>query len=508
MRFLRPPGRPLDFLTMELARNIRQTLTRGSEPAFELETGWFTWGEVAAVAEALQAALDGMGIGPSTPIGLVGRNRAWTASALLGILAGERCQVPLNPFQSAERLRQDIRAVPLAAVVAEPEDYASGELEALARELGIGAIVLGEDGPLSVRVVAVHTLAEVPSSGPNAFLMPTSGTTGVPKRIPIRFDSLYEAHVENAVVGIAFGEEDLPPPQQSPLIQYSPMVHITGSLAVSRCGCDGRRLVLLEKFTPEAWVAAIRRHRHPAAGLPPTMMRMVLDLDPDPRDLSSLVGVWSGSSPMDRDVVRRFEERYGATVMGSYGATEYCGIIACGSLADRARFGKAKDGAVGRFRRHVADARVTDPETGEELPPGSTGVLEVRVHRMGPEWMRTSDLVSIDEDDFLYVHGRADDAINRGGFKIVPSVIADALKRHPQVGDVAVVGLPHERLGEAPVAVVEMKPGEPMLSPEELLQFARRELVAYQVPTAIKVVRELPRTPSMKIDRMGVKALF
>ena len=493
---------------MELSHRIRRTLAKTSEPAFELDAGWFTWGEVATISARLQAALEGMGIGPHTPIGIVGRNRPWSASALLGILAGERCQVPLNPFQSEERLHADIRNAPLAAVIAEPEDYASGALEALTRELGIGALVLNDDDPLGVRVLTRPSMAVMPDSGLNAFLMPTSGTTGAPKRIPIRFDSLYAAHLENIAIGLEFGEEETSPPKQSPLIQYSPLVHITGSLAVSRCGCDGRRLVLLEKFSAEAWTAAIRRHRHRAAGLPPTMMRMVLDFDPSPEDLSSLVGVWSGSSPMDRQVARRFEERYGPIVMGSYGATEYCGVIANGSLADRKRFGLAKEAAVGRFRRHVADARVVDPDSGEELTPGSTGVMEVRVHRMGPQWMRTSDLVSFDDDDFLYIHGRADDAINRGGFKIVPSVIADALKRHPQVGDVAVVGLPHERLGEAPAAVVEIKPGQPLLPPAELMKFARRELVAYQVPTVIKVVRELPRTPSMKIDKRAVKALF
>ena len=493
---------------MELAENIRRTLSRGPAPAFETDAGWFTWGEVAAIAGDLQAALEAMGIGPRTPIGLIGRNRAWSASALLGILAGERCQVPFNPFQSEERLHEDIAKTPLAAIVGEPEDYASGRLEALARSLGVGALVLNASGPLSVGVVAPRTAPAVPDSGLTAFLVPTSGTTGAPKRVPIRFDSLHAAHVENRVVGLEFGEEDVPPPEQSPLIQYSPLVHITGSLAVSRCGNDGRRLVLLEKFTAQDWVAAIRRHGHRAAGLPPTMMRMVMELAPDPKDLSSLVGVWSGSSPVDQKVVREFEARYGPVVMGSYGATEYCGIIASGSLADRARFGSAKDGAVGRLRRHVADARLIDPETGEEAAPGSPGILEVRVHRMGPDWMRTSDIVSLDADDFLYVHGRADDAINRGGFKIVPSVIADALKRHPQVSDVAVVGMPHERLGEVPVAAVEMKPGQPALTAEDLLRFARQELVSYQVPTVIKIVGQLPRTPSLKIDRTGVKALF
>src|SRR5690606_31890211 len=133
--------------------------------AFELESGWFTWDEVATIAQALDAALDGMGIGPHTPIGLIGRNRPWSASALLGILASERYQVPLNPFQSEDRLIEDVRNLSLAAVVAEPEDFASGELEAVARSLGIGALMLNEKGALSVRVVAPRTSAAIPSSG-------------------------------------------------------------------------------------------------------------------------------------------------------------------------------------------------------------------------------------------------------------------------------------------------------------------------------------------------------
>ena len=149
-----------------------------------------------------------------------------------------------------------------------------------------------------------------------------------------------------------------------------------------------------------------------------------------------------------------------------------------------------------------------DAASGAPTPLGETGVLELRVHRMGPDWMRTSDLASLDADDFLYIHGRADDAINRGGFKITPGVIGDALKRHPLVGDVAVIGLPDARLGETPVAVVEARPGQPAPTSEALLDFARQQLVAYMVPSQIKVVEALPRTPSLKVDRTALAALF
>jgi acyl-CoA synthetase (AMP-forming)/AMP-acid ligase II len=136
------------------------------------------------------------------------------------------------------------------------------------------------------------------------------------------------------------------------------------------------------------------------------------------------------------------------------------------------------------------------------------GVLEVRVFRMGPDWIRTTDLASLDADDFLYIHGRTDDAIIRGGFKIVPEVVAEALRDYPGVADVAVVGRPDERLGAAPVAAVEMRPGAPAPSEDDLLQFARSRLLSYQSPVAVRVVDALPRTPTLKVDRRRVIELF
>jgi acyl-CoA synthetase (AMP-forming)/AMP-acid ligase II len=493
---------------VSLSENIRRTLASGWPHAFETEAGWFSWDQVAAIAERLDQAFADMGLPRHTPIGLIGRNRVWSASALLGILAGERCVAPINPFQAEAMLLEDVDRLELAAVIGEPEDFASGALEAAARRKGIGAIVLEGPAADQVRSLVQASRSPAPDGGQIALLIPTSGTTGVPKRVPIRFDSLAAANAEAEAVGADYGETPGPGQLKPPLIQYSPLVHITGSLCVSRCGSEGRSLVLLEKFTAEGWVDAVERNRIRVAGLPPTMMRMVLTLNPPPERLASLTGVWSGSSPVDMEVVKRFEARYGVVVMGNYGATEYCGTVASGSLADRRRFGDAKDGAVGRVRRNVADFRVLDPDTGGDAALGETGVLELRVHRMGPEWMRTSDLVSIDADDFLFVRGRADDAINRGGFKITPSVISDALRRHPAVEDVAVVGVSDLRLGEAPVAAVEVKPGADDLTSEALMAFARQHLIAYQVPVAIRIVGRLPRTPSMKIDKARVKALF
>ena len=494
---------------MHFSEQILQTLSsQGNAPAFEVEGGWFAWSQVAAIAERIDELLREAGVGPGRAVGLIGRNRPAPSSAMLGILATRRCVAPINPFQAVDRLVNDIVQLDLAAVIGEAEDFVDGELAKAAKSCGFAAIVLNGERPQDITLVHGNTRGEQRETGETALLLSTSGTTGVPKRIALRFDSLAASMRDSQSASIEFGELDLPGPVQTPLIQHSPLVHISGTLSVTRAGFDARRLVMLKKFDPAAWVDVVRRHRPRAVSLPPTMMRMVVNENPAPEDLSSLIGVYSGASPVDMNVFRFFENRYGSVVIGNYGATEYCGMVAWGSLDDRARYGHAKDHAAGRFRPNISHARVIDPETGRVLAPGEVGVLEVQVARIGPEWMRTSDLASLDEENFLYFEGRADDAINRGGFKVVPTIIADALRRHPSVGEVAVVGLVHDRLGEVPVAAIELKTGMSVPEMGELMAFAKGQLVAYQVPVEIRVVESLPRTPSFKIDRTAVKALF
>jgi len=154
--------------------------------------------------------------------------------------------------------------------------------------------------------------------------------------------------------------------------------------------------------------------------------------------------------------------------------------------------------------------RVVDPETGQEVPPGEIGVLEVLpTQRLGTTgWTRTTDLAAIDTDGFLYIRGRADDTIIRGGFKVQLNHVSEVLMRHAAVLEASVIGIPDARLGQVPVAAVELRPGFAAVDEGELAAFARQHLTPYQVPVRFKVVDALPRTISMKISRPGVTALF
>jgi acyl-CoA synthetase (AMP-forming)/AMP-acid ligase II len=123
----------------------------------------------------------------------------------------------------------------------------------------------------------------------------------------------------------------------------------------------------------------------------------------------------------------------------------------------------------------------------------------------GDGWVRTNDIARMDTDGFLWIVGRADDAIIRGGFKIVPQTVEAVLRDHPAVTDAAVTGIPDERLGQVPVAAVTAR--QP-ITPEELDAWLRDRLAKYQIPVEIRVVDDLPRTTSLKVSKEGLRAMF
>src|SRR5262249_2162545 len=147
--------------------------------------------------------------------------------------------------------------------------------------------------------------------------------------------------------------------------------------------------------------------------------------------------------------------RYGVPVLTSYAATEFGGGVAGWNLKDYQQYASDKRGSVGRAHAGC-ELRVVDESTGESLPNGDVGLLEVRADQIdGTQWIRTTDLARLDDDGFLWIVGRADQTILRGGFKVQPETVRVALLRHPAVVDAVVFGVDDDRLGQVPVAVVQ-----------------------------------------------------
>ena len=234
---------------------------------------------------------------------------------------------------------------------------------------------------------------------------------------------------------------------------------------------------------------------------------MILDADIPKADIASLQVFSTGAAPLDPRVQAEFEERYGIPVLLSYGATEFGGPVCAMSPDLYAAFGKAKFGSVGK-PFGGAEIRVVDTETKAVLSAGEEGLLDVMSPKMGPEWIHTTDLGIIDEDGFLFLRGRADGAIMRGGFKILPETIQQALLGHPALSAVAAVGVPDQRLGQVPAVAMEVKPGVTAPSLEELEAYLREQVLATYIPVHWLFVDELPKTVSLKVDRPAVIRLF
>jgi acyl-CoA synthetase (AMP-forming)/AMP-acid ligase II len=417
--------------------------------------------------------------------------------------------VPLRPRQTSATLPQELATQRLQAVVGDAEEWADEAAVSAAREAGSLGIAVSGTSSFEVRVVPA--LARV-GPGPHRPPMPgyvlerlTSGTTGAPKRIPVLEDvlapSLQSGEQSGSSDSHAFKLKD------SPAILLKPFSHAGGLFGLLLALYQARPMVLMEKFSPLEWAKVVARHRPKSASLVPAMIQMIVEARIEPEHLRSLRAIRAGTAPLDPHLQSDFEQRYGIPILIDYGAAEFIGGIAGWSLDDHRRYATAKRGSVGRARPDV-QLRVSAPDLEDSLPAGERGILHIRCRRFGPDWIRTTDIASIDSDGFLFLHGRADDAINRGGFKILPEEVAAVLRRYPGVHDAAVVPKPDARLGQVPVAAIEMAPGVPSPDASVMETFAREHLTPYMIPKEFHFVEALPRTASMKVSRPELKTML
>lgn len=457
--------------------------------AIEYGGQWISWGRVAAAAQRIADATAG------AEVGMLLRNRPGHVAAFLGVLLGGGTVVVINPSRGDERTKSDIARLQLPVIVGEADDLTT-LVAASTPTFAISGLL---DGAGDCAAPAGH--AASPSGV--AVRMLTSGTTGPPKRIDLGYDML-----ARSVLGP--DPDHAAPPQQlrrGVAIVNSPLVHIGGVFRVLQCIAEARPFVLLERFELNAWTEAVRKHRPRAASLVPAALRTVLHSDVPRADLQSLRAVTCGTAPLSAEDADAFTEKYGVPVLTSYAATEFGGGVAGWTLADYQRHWQAKRGSVGRANPG-AQLRVV-AEDGTPLGPDEVGLLEVKPGQLGPaaQWMRTTDMARIDADGFLWIVGRADQAIIRGGFKVMPDDVRAALESHPAVAGAAVIARPDDRLGETPVAMVELRE-RAHADAGALAEYLRERLARYEIPTEIAIVDTIPRTPSGKADLGAIRGFF
>ena len=475
----------------------------------------YTWGDLARVVGELEAALDAMRLPREARVGVLLRNRPGHVAAILAVLATDRCLVSLNPILPDERLWADLAALALPLVIADEEDcarpglvekigQAGGAIVAIDGLLGCAKALEGYDAPRGEVAIATGVAIE----------MLTSGTTGSPKRVPLTrtaFDASFAGFMAYER-GRDFA--DAPRLRSGVTMIANPLTHIGGIYGCIGALLNGRKIALLERFTVEDWVDSVRRNRPRVAPAVPSAIRMLLEANVDPADLSSLTALISGTAPLAPELVDAFHARYGIPICGNYGATEFAGAIAGWTIDDFKANWQAKRGAVGRVHANIA-ARIVDPASGAELACGEEGLLELKGDQLGPNhrldgdtWLRTTDRAVLDPDGFLYIRGRADGAIIRGGFKVHPDDVAKAIMEHPAVREAAVVGVADARLGAVPAAAIIVRAGSVAPPVDELKSWLRERLLPYQVPLHVRFVADFPRTPSMKPSALELRQLF
>lgn len=480
--------------------------------ALEFKGNWHSWAAVAQAMAQIDELLADAGLDAGAPVGVLLRNRPAHVAVVLQLLASRRCIVTLNPFQKAGKIASDLASLQLPALIADVDDWQVADIHAAAAQSGSLGISIASTHTLDVAVVAG---LEAPTSDklhadylPDiSVLMLTSGTTGPAKRIKLPYRNFERALFDAAHYESRGGEGELKLKEAAVLL-CTPLVHIGGMFFAVLATVSARPLAILEKFNVEEFVSRVHTHKPRTVSLPPTAVRMILDAKVEPQLLSSLLAIRTGSAPLDPAMADEFEALYNCPLLDTYGATEFAGAVAGWTLKDYKAFSKIKRGSAGRAQPGC-ELRVVDGETGAELPLSTVGLLEVKAPQVDPlNWLRTTDLAEIDSDGFLFIRGRADDAIIRGGFKVLPREVEKTFREHPAVKEVCVVGLPDARLGAVPVVAIELREDAPDATTDELLSFVRERLTSYQVPVRAKLVTALPRTPSLKISQPEVRALF
>jgi long-chain acyl-CoA synthetase len=495
----------------DLAGRFERILEIGADnPAVQYRGKWYSWEWLAAVGRSLDEFLpahDGC-----LSLGLVTRNRPGVLATYVSAWSKKRPVLTFNALASDEALASDLLAMRPAVVVAVPEDWGRPGFREAVTATGALGLEIGLDEPMVQ--LAVETRDQISDEQHHcddgvAVVLQTSGTTGPPKRIPLKLANLAGAVASaQKLVKAADSEPRL---RSGTTILALPLGHMSAVFGVCLNVAEGRRIVLMDRFEPNEWARLVAEHNVTVLNLVPTAMRMVLDAKVPRELLQGATIARSGAAPLSPELAEEFEDTYGLPVLQNYGSTEFAGGVAGWNLEQWRKWGREKRGSVGTAVPGV-ELRVVDPECGDVLSAGERGVLEVKspftVGVPRGTWVRTNDLAELDADGFLWLRGRVDDVIVRGGFKIDANEVRTTLENHPLVKEAIVVSLPDRRLGEVPGAVVEAYPEGDRPDAEALTSFLRQRLEAYKVPVVIRIVDSLPRNGAMKVQLPAVREIL
>jgi acyl-CoA synthetase (AMP-forming)/AMP-acid ligase II len=352
-------------------------------------------------------------------------------------------------------------------------------------------------------------------------LMYTSGTTGRPKGVPLRHSAFVTYVLDNV--------EPANPDIEEKNLLTVPLNHVAGIQAMLAAIYGGRTLVLMRQFEVKEWLETIQREQVTRAMLVPTMLKRVIDdSEFSQYNLSSLKVITYGAAPMPFEVIRKaIQVLPGVRFINAFGQTETASTITTlgpedhqieGTEEEKKKKLKRLTSSIGKPLPDV-EVRIVDEE-GKSLPAFQVGEILARGTRImtgywrdeektsqvmtKDGWLRTKDMGWMDEEGYVYLAGRADDMIIRGGENISPEEVEEVLRSHPGVEDAAVIGVPDEEWGQEPRAIVVLKENEGATR-EELMEYCRTRLAGFKRPRSVIFVEALPHNPMGKVLRKKLR---
>jgi long-chain acyl-CoA synthetase len=494
-------------MSANLATNLTETAERhGDRPALKLDDVELTYEALDEGSARLAGLLAERGVEPGDRVGVMLPNVPYFPAIYYGILRAGGVVVPMNPLLKGREVAFYLED-PRAGLLFAWHDF--GEPAEQGAERAGAECILVKPGEFEQVAADADRRDEVAdrSDDDTAVILYTSGTTGKPKGAELTHSNL-RRNVE--VIGrmAEVSESDV-------VLGALPLFHSFGQTCGLNAGVyAGACLTLIPRFDPEKALEIIDRDRVTIFQGVPTMYSAMLAADARERvDVSCLRLCMSGGSAMPVEVMRRFEDEFDCKVLEGYGLSE-TSPVASFNHPDRER----KPGSIGTPIEGV-EMKVVDDD-GNEVPTGEVGEIAIRGHNImkgywnrpdateevldSDGWFRTGDMAKVDEDGYFFIVDRKKELIIRGGYNVYPREIEEVLYEHPSIAEAAVVGIPHDDLGEEVGAAVVLKEGEDV-SEDDLKEHVKEQVAAYKYPRKVWFSDDLPKGPTGKILKREIE---
>lgn len=475
--------------------------------ALILDDRELSFAELNEVANRVGNALRAGGVEKGDRVALLLPNRLESIASFYAIMKIGAVINPLNPLFRGREIKYILNNSGAKVLVTTADQMKTieevrPELPSLERVILVDSANYPKTDFLYDFIKSAPPTLEMEDCDPDhpLFLVYTSGTTGLPKGATVTHrNSLANAQLSAQVQ--FFTQHDL-------IITALPVFHLFGgNVVLSGSIIAGSTLCVLGKFDPRRMLERIDAIKANMFVGVPTMF-VSLNREARPGEGQSLERVITAGAPMPLEVMREVEQKFRAQVIELYGLTETAGVVTCNPM-----YYPAKPGSVGLpippVRVKIVDAEGPSREVGV----GQIGELCVRgpvvmkeYWKMPKEteetivdgWLHTGDLAEMDEEGFIYLKGRKKEMIIVGGYNVYPVEIEDAIYEHPAVSEVAVVGVPDEKMGEIPKAFVVLRPGAEA-TPGEITAHCDARLAKFKVPRRVEFISEIPKNPVGKI---------